>query len=40
MIAKMGEVVPASDGKFQNVFPPAVEELVKTHQVEMFERTI
>jgi NAD(P)-dependent dehydrogenase (short-subunit alcohol dehydrogenase family) len=40
MIAKMVEAVPASDGKFRNLFPAAVEELIKTHQLEMFERTI
>jgi NAD(P)-dependent dehydrogenase (short-subunit alcohol dehydrogenase family) len=40
MIAKMVEVVPASEGKFRNVFPPAVEELLKAHQVQMFSRSI
>ncbi len=40
MIAKMVEVTPATEGKFRNVFPPFVEDLLKTHQVEMFQRTI
>ena len=40
MIARMVEVIPATEGKFRNVFPPAVEDLLKTHQVEIFERTI
>ena len=40
MIEKMIEVIPASEGKFRNVFPPAVEQLLKTHQAEMFERII
>jgi NAD(P)-dependent dehydrogenase (short-subunit alcohol dehydrogenase family) len=40
MIAKMIEVVPASEGKFRNVFPQSVEEILKTHEAEMFERQI
>jgi NAD(P)-dependent dehydrogenase (short-subunit alcohol dehydrogenase family) len=40
MIAKMVEVIPAAEGDFRNVFPPFVEDLLKTHQVEMFKRTI
>ncbi len=40
MIKKMIEVIPAADGRFRNVCPQAVEQLLKKHQVEMFERTI
>jgi NAD(P)-dependent dehydrogenase (short-subunit alcohol dehydrogenase family) len=40
MIAKMVEVTPAPEGKFRNVFPAVVEDLLKAHQVEMFQRTI
>jgi NAD(P)-dependent dehydrogenase (short-subunit alcohol dehydrogenase family) len=40
MIAKMVEVVPASDGNFRNVFPAFVEEAVRKHQSEMFDLRI
>jgi short-subunit dehydrogenase len=40
MIAKMIEVVPASEGKFRNVFPQAVEDILKTHQARMFDAQI
>jgi NAD(P)-dependent dehydrogenase (short-subunit alcohol dehydrogenase family) len=40
MIEKMIEVIPADSGKFRNVFPPAVEDLLKTHQGQMFELEI
>jgi NAD(P)-dependent dehydrogenase (short-subunit alcohol dehydrogenase family) len=40
MIARMIEVVPASDGTFRNVFPRFVEDALKVHQAEMFERRI
>ncbi len=36
MIEKMIEVIPASDGKFRNVFPQFVEDLLKAHQIKMF----
>jgi NAD(P)-dependent dehydrogenase (short-subunit alcohol dehydrogenase family) len=36
MIARIVEVVPASQGKFRNVFPPVVEEALKKHQSDMF----
>jgi NAD(P)-dependent dehydrogenase (short-subunit alcohol dehydrogenase family) len=36
MIEKMVEVIPASNGKFRNVFPQFVEELLKAHQIKMF----
>lgn len=40
MIAKMVEVVPANEGKFRNVFPPFVEDLLKQHQAKMFDLKI
>ena len=40
MIDKMVEVIPASTGRFRNVFPQFVEDMLKTHQVEMFVREI
>jgi NAD(P)-dependent dehydrogenase (short-subunit alcohol dehydrogenase family) len=40
MIAKMVEVVPASEGNFRNVFPAFVEETLKKHQSEMFDLRI
>lgn len=40
MIAKMAEVIPASRGKFRNIHPPFVEDSLKTHQAEMFQREI
>ena len=40
MIAKMVEVIPASEGRFRNVYPASVEDAVKRHQAEMFNRRI
>jgi NAD(P)-dependent dehydrogenase (short-subunit alcohol dehydrogenase family) len=40
MIAKMVEVIPASEGHFRNVHPQSVEDALKKHQREMFDRTI
>jgi NAD(P)-dependent dehydrogenase (short-subunit alcohol dehydrogenase family) len=40
MIERMVEVIPATEGNFRNVFPKAVEDLLKAHQIEMFKRTI
>jgi NAD(P)-dependent dehydrogenase (short-subunit alcohol dehydrogenase family) len=40
MIEKMVEVIPANNGKFRNVFPRFVEELLKEHQKKMFELEI
>lgn len=40
MIAKMVAVIPASEGRFRNVHPQFVEDALKKHQAEMFERTI
>jgi NAD(P)-dependent dehydrogenase (short-subunit alcohol dehydrogenase family) len=36
MIQKMVEVIPARTGKFRNVFPQVVEDMLKAHQCEMF----
>jgi NAD(P)-dependent dehydrogenase (short-subunit alcohol dehydrogenase family) len=36
MIEKMVEIIPVSEGKFRNVFPQFVEDLLKAHQIEMF----
>jgi NAD(P)-dependent dehydrogenase (short-subunit alcohol dehydrogenase family) len=40
MIATMVKVVPETEGRYRNVFPPFVEKLLKEHQEEMFERKI
>ena len=40
MIARMVEVIPSSRGKFRNIHPKMVEELLKSHQSEMFQREI
>jgi NAD(P)-dependent dehydrogenase (short-subunit alcohol dehydrogenase family) len=40
MIGKMIEVIPQVNGKFRNLHPQRVEDAVKAHQIEMFERTI
>ena len=40
MIAKMAQVIPATEGTFRNIFPPFVEEMLKKHQSEMFSRSI
>jgi NAD(P)-dependent dehydrogenase (short-subunit alcohol dehydrogenase family) len=40
MIAKMIEVIPQATGKFRNLHPKRVEDAVKVHQKEMFEREI
>jgi NAD(P)-dependent dehydrogenase (short-subunit alcohol dehydrogenase family) len=40
MIAKMIEVIPASTGHFRNVHPQFVEDALKKHQKEMFDRMI
>jgi NAD(P)-dependent dehydrogenase (short-subunit alcohol dehydrogenase family) len=40
MIARMIEVIPQTTGKFRNLHPRVVEDAVKSHQVEMFERGI
>jgi hypothetical protein len=38
MIEKMIEVIPQVTGKFRNLHPKRIEEAVKAHQIEMFER--
>ena len=40
MIKKMVEVIPQTQGKFRNVFPKDVEDHLKEHQKEMFQREI
>jgi NAD(P)-dependent dehydrogenase (short-subunit alcohol dehydrogenase family) len=40
MVAKMVEVIPASDGKFRNIHPRVIEDSLKSHQAEMFQREI
>jgi len=40
MIARMIEVIPSEEGNFRNVFPKFIEEDLKAHQAEMFERRI
>jgi short-subunit dehydrogenase len=40
MIAKMVEVIPASHGKFRNIHPRIIEDSLKSHQSEMFQREI
>jgi NAD(P)-dependent dehydrogenase (short-subunit alcohol dehydrogenase family) len=40
MVAKMVEVIPDNRGKFRNIHPPVVEDSLKSHQAEMFQRKI
>ena len=40
MIAKMAEVIPQSEGRFRNVFPPFVEKALRGHQAKMFDLQI
>jgi NAD(P)-dependent dehydrogenase (short-subunit alcohol dehydrogenase family) len=40
MIARIVEVVPASEGAFRNIHPKFVEDTLKQHQVDMFVRRI
>src|SRR5271170_267811 len=40
MIGKMVEIIPQVSGKFRNLHPKRVEDAVKAHQIEMFDRTI
>jgi NAD(P)-dependent dehydrogenase (short-subunit alcohol dehydrogenase family) len=40
MIARMVDVIPSRWGKFRNIHPPFIEEALKRHQLEMFEREI
>jgi NAD(P)-dependent dehydrogenase (short-subunit alcohol dehydrogenase family) len=40
MITRMVEVIPASTGKFRNIHPKMIEDALKSHQNEMFQREI
>lgn len=40
MIARMVEIVPADTGKFRNVVPQFVEDMLKQHQLEAWEARI
>jgi NAD(P)-dependent dehydrogenase (short-subunit alcohol dehydrogenase family) len=40
MIDRMIEVVPADTGKFRNVVPKIIEDMLKTHQLEAWNNTI
>ena len=40
MINRMIEVIPSKSGTFRNIFPPAMEEMIKLHQAEMHVRPI
>jgi NAD(P)-dependent dehydrogenase (short-subunit alcohol dehydrogenase family) len=40
MIDRMVEVVPADEGKFRNVMPKAVEDMLKQHQVTAWDNRI
>ena len=40
MIDKMIEIVPADTGKFRNVYPQFVEDMLKQHQHEAWDKVI
>lgn len=40
MIDRMIEVVPADEGKFRNVVPKVIEDMLKDHQLKAWENTI
>jgi NAD(P)-dependent dehydrogenase (short-subunit alcohol dehydrogenase family) len=40
MIDRMIEVVPADDGKFRNVVPKKIEDMLKEHQLQAWENPI
>jgi NAD(P)-dependent dehydrogenase (short-subunit alcohol dehydrogenase family) len=40
MIARMIEIVPADTGRFRNVMPKAVEDMLKAHQLAAWENSI
>lgn len=40
MIDRMIEIVPADSGKFRNVVPRQIEDMLKTHQLSAWENTI
>jgi NAD(P)-dependent dehydrogenase (short-subunit alcohol dehydrogenase family) len=40
MIDRMIEIVPADDGKFRNVVPKVIEDMLKEHQLQAWENRI
>lgn len=40
MIDRMIEIVPADEGKFRNVVPKVIEDMLKEHQLKAWENTI
>lgn len=40
MIDRMIDIVPADEGKFRNVVPKAIEDMLKDHQLKAWENTI
>jgi hypothetical protein len=40
MIARMVEIVPCDHGKFRNVVPQFVEDMLKKHQLEAWNNQI
>jgi hypothetical protein len=40
MIDRMIEIVPADDGKFRNVMPKTIEDMLKAHQLAAWENEI
>ena len=40
MINRMIEIVPADDGKFRNVVPKAIEDMLKEHQPAAWDNRI
>jgi short-subunit dehydrogenase len=40
MVARMVEVIPSDCGKFRNIHPKMIENSLKSHQSEMFQREI
>ena len=40
MIERMIEIVPADTGKFRNVVPKAIEDMLKAHQLAAWENQI
>jgi hypothetical protein len=40
MIDRMIAIVPADEGKFRNVVPQAIEDMLKEHQLQAWENRI
>jgi hypothetical protein len=40
MVDRMIEIVPADDGKFRNVVPKTIEDMLKAHQLAAWENQI